>query len=504
VGGHDGEEKVLGVRGMVAVGFFWVSGGLYGNEGLIASAPPLILLLAIVGTTLLFAIPSALISAELATAIPEDGGGIVWVERAFGWTFGLHNGWWTYVAWVFDCSIYPALASFYAGVSGEGYRGLIALGIIWVVIAIKLCGLHYMERLSEWMGMASLIPCTVWVLVGLKNIDFHLMLKTEGETDWVTLFSWVIWLNIGYVGLGALANEVDNPARTFPKAAAILLGISTLVNLLPVMVSLGQDSNRDNYVPGYFADLAAEELNGEWMKYCMKAGAFLSMIGLFAAQSVQAEVTMAFLIPRLFPKFDASRPNSWFWANREGVAPYQMIANGVVISGLIWLPYKILIECSTLLAIITVLIIGLAFLELRRKKPSMERPFRMPVGYWGAVAGTTPLMLMGVGLALLDVFLWQGDQWDGWRIRVPVAGLTFAVGGLMHVVLLRNVCINPGEGYSMLEDDDIELMNKEEDNDDDLMGHNESLYEDENAADHDLPSTMAVGPGLWATADAHA
>ena len=32
-GGGDGDDhKVLGVRGMVAVGFFWVSGGLYGNE----------------------------------------------------------------------------------------------------------------------------------------------------------------------------------------------------------------------------------------------------------------------------------------------------------------------------------------------------------------------------------------------------------------------------------------------------------------------------------------
>jgi amino acid transporter len=101
-------------------------------------------------------------SVQLATAIPEDGGGIVWVERAFGWTFGLHNGWWTYVAWVFDCSIYPALASFYAGVDDPIYRGFIAIGIIWVVIAIKLCGLQYMEKLSEWMGLASLIPCTIW------------------------------------------------------------------------------------------------------------------------------------------------------------------------------------------------------------------------------------------------------------------------------------------------------------------------------------------------------
>ena len=95
---------------MVGVGFFWVSGGLYGNEALLAAAPPGVIITCLLAVSALYAVPSAMMTGELATAIPEDGGGIVWVERAFGYHVGMHNAWWTYVSWVFDCSLYPVLA----------------------------------------------------------------------------------------------------------------------------------------------------------------------------------------------------------------------------------------------------------------------------------------------------------------------------------------------------------------------------------------------------------
>ena len=43
-GGGGGErapgEKGISALGLVAVGFFWVSGGSYGNEALVLAAPP--------------------------------------------------------------------------------------------------------------------------------------------------------------------------------------------------------------------------------------------------------------------------------------------------------------------------------------------------------------------------------------------------------------------------------------------------------------------------------
>jgi amino acid transporter len=60
-----------------------------GNELLVNSAPPGVVLIFVVVVACTYAIPSALVSAELSTYIPEDGGAIVWAERAFGFTFAM-------------------------------------------------------------------------------------------------------------------------------------------------------------------------------------------------------------------------------------------------------------------------------------------------------------------------------------------------------------------------------------------------------------------------------
>ena len=71
----------------------------------------MLLFLIVVACT--YAIPSALVSAELSTSIPEDGGAIVWAERAFGFSFAMHNAWWTYCSFIFDVSLYPVLTGDY-------------------------------------------------------------------------------------------------------------------------------------------------------------------------------------------------------------------------------------------------------------------------------------------------------------------------------------------------------------------------------------------------------
>jgi amino acid transporter len=231
----------------------------------------------------------------------------------------------------------------------------------------------------------------------------------------------------------------------------------------------------------------------------MKAGAFLSMIGLFSAQSVQAEVTMAFLIPRLFPRFHASRSSAWFWDNREGVAPYQMISNGVVCSMLVWLPYTILIECSTLLAIITVVIIGAAFLQLRRAQPDLERPFRMPCNMGGAVMTILPLLLLGLGLVGLDLALFSGENWDGWIVRVPVTLMTFGIGIFFHFAVLQSECINPGVAALSPFDEDVELIGNDKDADEERGGSTQSAGGTFDSIVSDVPRLLASGSDMLAS-----
>ena len=64
---------------------------------------------------LVFLLPSALISAELATGWPEDGGVYVWVKEAFGERLAFVAVW---QQWIENVIWYPAILSFVAGTIG--------------------------------------------------------------------------------------------------------------------------------------------------------------------------------------------------------------------------------------------------------------------------------------------------------------------------------------------------------------------------------------------------
>lgn len=60
---------------------------------------------------LLFFIPVALVSAELATGWPETGGIYVWAREAFGKQFGFLTIW---LQWFYNICWYPTIMSFVA------------------------------------------------------------------------------------------------------------------------------------------------------------------------------------------------------------------------------------------------------------------------------------------------------------------------------------------------------------------------------------------------------
>jgi amino acid transporter len=58
---------------------------------------------------LVWSVPEALITAELATAFPENSGYVAWVSAAFGPFWGFQEGWWSWLSGVTDNSIYPVM-----------------------------------------------------------------------------------------------------------------------------------------------------------------------------------------------------------------------------------------------------------------------------------------------------------------------------------------------------------------------------------------------------------
>ena len=98
---------------MVVIGFFWVHGGIYGNEAMLMAGPPLYVFIMLGLVPFVYSLPIALITSELSTAFPEDGGYVVWVHEACGRRLGSHHAYWVWVIYVVDAAIYPVLVANY-------------------------------------------------------------------------------------------------------------------------------------------------------------------------------------------------------------------------------------------------------------------------------------------------------------------------------------------------------------------------------------------------------
>lgn len=410
----------LGVFGMVSLGFFWVSGGGYGNETLVYNGPPAVVLGLILAVPMLYALPISLMVAELSTAIPADSGPTVWATRASCYQLGMHNAWWSMVAWLVDSAAYPVVAAEYV-VSGSIYcqdpdsqmcffvKSGFASGMVFVVTILKLCGLEVIVKFSSVLAIGALLPPACLVFGASPRFDPEAWIVTSGAPlQMLPLGSWILWLNSGFFGVGALAGQVKEPVRsTFLWSTLWLVSITLICILLPILTAYSLDSDYTHYKsPGQFAVLAGS-IYGSWMTQVFQVGAVMSNIGLYNALMIQSEVAGMYVMQELFP--DLIRP----WTEKAMV-----VICGLITMGLVWLNYNLLVQSSMLLFCLPTLLLFYTFFALRFKEPTLLRPFRVPGGWPFAIL----LSLCPIGLTLGNLGL-NMDPWqDGFIIRISVFG----------------------------------------------------------------------------------
>mmetsp|Transcript_25278 Transcript_25278/g.69639 ORF Transcript_25278/g.69639 Transcript_25278/m.69639 type:complete len:233 (+) Transcript_25278:70-768(+) len=165
-GGSGGEGKKIGVWGMVVVGFFWVHGGIYGNEAMLMAGPPLYVFIMLGIVPFVYSLPIALIVAELSTAFPEDGGYVVWVREACGQVLGSHHAYWVWVIYVVDAAIYPVLVSNYVNTMvpmSETSQGMLSVSIVvFVTVRRTFAGCVAPARVSLLLLYPRSLKCDVF------------------------------------------------------------------------------------------------------------------------------------------------------------------------------------------------------------------------------------------------------------------------------------------------------------------------------------------------------
>lgn len=354
-----------------------------------------------------FLLPTAMVSAELASAIPREGGIYVWVKQAFGKRWGLLAIW---LQWIENVIWYPILLSFLAGNFGfliaPSYADNPIFLYITVVTAFSLAsvinffGMKSSARFSNFCAITGLlIPMTaiigfgiIWLLNGNPSqIDWHwnAMIPDMHRPDlWVSLTG-VIMSLCGIEIATVHAKDVAHPQKTYPKVLlySVLIICSTMIlGSLAIAVVIPQ--NDINLVAGIMQTFGMI-LEHYHLESLMPIVALMIVFGgMGSVSNWIIAPTMGLMVAAN----DGCLPKFLHKTNRHGAPVYllflQIILVWILATMFMFMPsvsssYWLL---TALAAQLYMLMYGLMFatiIRLRRKQLIEHAIFKIPGGFTG-------------------------------------------------------------------------------------------------------------------------
>jgi len=385
-------RRQLGFLPLVAVIFFNVSGGPYGIEDAVASFGPGLVLLLLVLTPVVWSLPVSLAMAELASALPEEGGYVEWVRRAFGPFWAFQSGWWSWVNSFVDVAVYPALFADYLRFWWPGMspaeRWAVVLAFIWVLTALNLAGVRITGWSAVALGVLALAPMLLFTVIAgarAQHVPWHpFAAEGQGMLGGLGLgLAVMMWNYSGWDTPTTCLGEVRSPTTSFRRAMWAALPLITLGYVLPVGAVLAATGDWSAWKTGHWP-VAAAAVGGAGLAGVVMAGALVAAAGLFLSLlltnsrlpfALAAAGQMPAALARLHPRFGTP------WA--------AVILSSACYSVFAFWSFKELIVLDMWLYSITLLLELAAFVALRLREPDLPRPWRVGgggAGMW-AVAG---------------------------------------------------------------------------------------------------------------------
>ncbi|MGB7845120.1 MAG: APC family permease [Candidatus Acidiferrum sp.] len=388
---------------LVAATFFMVSGGTYGTEAIISGAGYGRGILVLLFLPVLWCLPTAFMIGELSSALPAEGGYYAWVRRGLGNFWGFQEAWLSLAASIFDMAIYPTLFVFYlkqmAPWFGEGNHGLLAgLFVVLTCAALNLAGIRVVGITSLWLFFLLSLPFGLIVL--LSPIKAGTLANPHAASAGVSLgllgaVLVAMWNYMGWDNASTIAQEVERPQRTYPRAMIAAVILVSLTYILP-------------FVAVYFAGVPASVFNGDgswaavagqlggtimglqWLRFFVTIGGMMSAFGMFNALVMSySRLPLAMardgMLPKMFAKVTQKNHTPWV---------------SIVVLACCWVPclvigFQRLVTLDIMLYGAALMLEFVTLVALRIREPNLERAFRVPGGMAGAIScGMFPLALL--------------------------------------------------------------------------------------------------------------
>lgn len=372
---------LLGTAGALGSGIFVLT-------GLAAEvAGPAAFLAILIGGFLSFSI--AINYSELATIYPETGGAMTYVREAWG------KGLLSFLVGSMD----SISSAFYCALSAVGFAyslsvffpavpiTLTAIAAIIVFVFLNILGVSNVGNIQIVMGLALVFAFAVYIVAGLVSPNgFHfttlfpngrLFLSDDFFENVSALMKSIALIYAAYVGFEVIADdaeEVKNPSKNIPLAILISLTLITVVYSLTVFVTLGT-------LPWQAVAGSETALSDAIQTFMPGLGiviiAIAGMVGALTSvnSSMLSATRETFTLGR-----DGAWPAALSRLNRQRV-PYMAILmiGGVAILITIIGVVDFLSYITSAGYLFVLFFSNLAMIKLRRKYPSIHRPFKAPL-----------------------------------------------------------------------------------------------------------------------------
>jgi len=392
---------------LVAATFFMVSGGTYGTEEIIHGAGYGRGILILLFLPIFWSLPTAFMIGELSSALPQEGGYYAWVRRGLGNFWGFQEAWISLAASIFDMAIYPTLFVFYLKQMvpwfGEGSHGVWAgLFVVAACTALNLGGIRVVGITSLWLFFLLSLPFALVVLMTPLKLSAFATPHAAAAGTSLGLLGGVLvamWNYMGWDNASTIAQEVERPQRTYPKAMTAAVILVSLTYVLPFVavyftgipaLSFGEDG-----AWARIGGLIGGKLLGiEWLRFLIVLGGMMSAFGMFNALVMSySRLPLAMAREGMLPKFFAKTSNR---TNAPWVAILVCASGWALCLGL---GFQRLITLDIMLYGASLMLEFITLVVLRIREPHLKRAFRVPGGLTGAVlAGVFPLALLILAL----------------------------------------------------------------------------------------------------------
>ncbi len=417
-------------------------------------------------TLVLFFIPYGLITAELGSTYPGQGGIYVWIRRAFGEKWAARTTWYY---WINVALWMPSVYVLFAGVLSQLFLPdltlpwIIVIGIImtWVTVLVGVITLE----IGKWVpNLGAILKAAIILVLGVGGIVFLARNGVANDLSFKALLpTWdaglaflpvIVYNFLGFELMSGAGEEMKDPGRDIPRSiitSGLLIALFYLFATVGMLLALPLDQL--GLVSGIVDTLKAvlgESTIASVLVAMLGIGAlytfFANMVTwTMGANRTAAQAAEEGTLPEVFGRLHpVNRTPVGAYLITGLVSTVVIIAYGLLAGSneeLFWT----LFAFSSIIFLLPYLMLFPTFLKLRRLDANVSRPYKFPGGT--AFGWIMSIICMLFVIQAIVFFIWVPGSAIDWAYAGPIligVLLTLAVGEVLLLVSKRKASAQNG------------------------------------------------------------